>query len=654
MCRTQETGRPIVHLNPFRFQWFSPNQVTDLQDFSFWNVSEIDNDAGNYLEDKQDVNTSCDKVSVPFDNVQLPLDNPAGQIEADETAPVDEINHSDFLHNLSVSTESLLENFLLELESDLGFPMEESSLAAEVEQPAANTNVCNFPEVRQRLTSKISNVLISDDASGALVIQDDFRKQPSMKHVALKGAYTGRTCFERHDGTWETRQHSKLIYALQGPRSEDTEWTGRRITVLTDTYLTGVDGVPEDDADWVGFVGKLGYGLADTGCASCLMGRPFFEQYKKYLMEKYGRTVTVKSIAGGRCFRFGGCATTVANEVAEIPIGIAGCNGAIRVWIVETDTPFLIPEVVLKTLGTQLDLDGDSMVLKRLPGKPVVDLEESQSGHYFLCLTDFGAGTNGAEPCVSGDEIETFWGADLKRQAAELKELAEKRAPLVDEETKQARKRTQAYGRLGIDDNSVIIRILENAKDLADQALEPPFTHEEGVPGIMRSREKKIVERSLRPLRLKQKCDNLALCWDLGDRGLVIKNGGSLLLPSKAFGSRARQRDGLEVVKPFWRVLQADEGDSAREFLSLTHFQARLPGRTILEIPLDSTIWTSGEMDSFLRKYSNMEMILSKKGVSRNRACRVVTDSRELALALRANEDGIADHLQVQNLAHSL
>ena len=82
---------------------------------------------------------------------------------------------------------------------------------------------------------------------------------------------------------------------------------------------------------------------------------------------------------------------TTSHEIAMLPVGIAGMSGFLHIWVVEIDAPFLTSKQVLKNLGTLLGLDANQAVLRKLPGAPVVDLDEGDTGHYCLRLIDVAA-----------------------------------------------------------------------------------------------------------------------------------------------------------------------------------------------------------------------------------------------------------------------
>ena len=103
-------------------------------------------------------------------------------------------------------------------------------------------------------------------------------------------------------------------------------------------------------------------------------------------------------------------------------------NGFLRVWLVDTDTPFLISKKVLKDLGKLLDLDSNVATLRELPGSPTVELDESDTEHYFLRPIDFAPeeiSSEAKDPIMHGEEVEVFWSDSLLRQAEALRNLAD-------------------------------------------------------------------------------------------------------------------------------------------------------------------------------------------------------------------------------------
>ena len=72
-----------------------------------------------------------------------------------------------------------------------------------------------------------------------------------------------------------------------------------------------------------------------------------------------------------------------------VPVGLAGCNGIIRLTVVEQDVPLLLPVGVIRTLQANLDLtdDGDKVIFRRFGGES--SLRTLQSGHTVIRADQF-------------------------------------------------------------------------------------------------------------------------------------------------------------------------------------------------------------------------------------------------------------------------
>ena len=118
-------------------------------------------------------------------------------------------------------------------------------------------------------------------------------------------------------------------------------------------------------------------------------------------------------------FRFGNDETLETRTLAALPVGIAGVNGVLRVYVVPGGAPLLLSKEFLRDLGCHIDLGRGRLFFEKL-GVPTVVTSE-QSSHLLLPLTSFGPQGHKIpaelQPRISSDESATYGAAcDSSRQ----------------------------------------------------------------------------------------------------------------------------------------------------------------------------------------------------------------------------------------------
>ena len=153
-----------------------------------------------------------------------------------------------------------------------------------------------------------------------------------------------------------------------------------------------------------------GRAMPDTGCALVCVGQENLNRHDKEVKEKWGQEIKYTEEETGHTFRFGQGRTVYTTKLAHIPVSIDGRQGIIRAWVIEGEAPLLLSKSLLKTLGTTIDMNNDTMILKNLPGCPEIPLEETRSGHYTWNLVPESPPVEGKEDDakVETNEISLF------------------------------------------------------------------------------------------------------------------------------------------------------------------------------------------------------------------------------------------------------
>ena len=74
--------------------------------------------------------------------------------------------------------------------------------------------------------------------------------------------------------------------------------------------------------------------------------------------------------------------------LSSLPVGIAGVNGVLRVYVVLGGAPLLLSKEFLRDLGCHIDLGRAHLFFEKLGVRTVVT--SKQSPHLLLHLTSFG------------------------------------------------------------------------------------------------------------------------------------------------------------------------------------------------------------------------------------------------------------------------
>ena len=109
-------------------------------------------------------------------------------------------------------------------------------------------------------------------------------------------------------------------------------------------------------------------------------------------------------------FRFGNDGTLETRTLAILPVGIAGVNGVLRVYVVPGGAPLLLSKECLRDLGCHIDLGWGHLFFEKLGVRTVVT--SKQSPHLLLPLTSFGPQGHKIpaeiQPHISSDECAIY------------------------------------------------------------------------------------------------------------------------------------------------------------------------------------------------------------------------------------------------------
>ena len=78
----------------------------------------------------------------------------------------------------------------------------------------------------------------------------------------------------------------------------------------------------------------IGKGVIDTGCSRFLIGQNALEKWEQMLTRRWGLSTQQIQLAKAMTFRFGNDETLETRTLAILPVGIAGGNGVLRVYVV--------------------------------------------------------------------------------------------------------------------------------------------------------------------------------------------------------------------------------------------------------------------------------------------------------------------------------
>ena len=112
----------------------------------------------------------------------------------------------------------------------------------------------------------------------------------------------------------------------------------------------------------------IGKRVIDTGCSRFLIGQNTLEKWEQMLTRRWGHSVLA--------------------TMAIFPVGIAGADGVLRVYVVPGGAPLLLSKEFLRDLGCLIDLGRGHLFFEKLGVRTVV--ASKQSPHLLLPLTSFG------------------------------------------------------------------------------------------------------------------------------------------------------------------------------------------------------------------------------------------------------------------------
>ena len=163
----------------------------------------------------------------------------------------------------------------------------------------------------------------------------------------------------------------------------------------------------------------IGKGVIDTGCSRFLIGQNTLEKWEQMLTRRWGLSTQRIQLAKAMTFRFGNDETLETRPLAVLPVGMAGVNGLLRVYVVAGGAPLLLSKGFLRDLGCHIDLGRGHLFFEKLGVRAVVTSE--QSPHLLLPLTSFGPQGHKIpaeiQPRISSDECAIYRAAcDSSRQ----------------------------------------------------------------------------------------------------------------------------------------------------------------------------------------------------------------------------------------------
>ena len=123
-----------------------------------------------------------------------------------------------------------------------------------------------------------------------------------------------------------------------------------------------------------------------TGCSRFLIGQNTLEKWEQMLTRRWCLTTQRIQLAKAT-IRFGNDETLETRTLAFLPVGIAGVNGVLRVYVVPGCAPLLLSKEFLRDLGCHIDLGRGHLFFEKLGVRTVAS---KQSPHLLLPLTSFG------------------------------------------------------------------------------------------------------------------------------------------------------------------------------------------------------------------------------------------------------------------------
>ena len=100
----------------------------------------------------------------------------------------------------------------------------------------------------------------------------------------------------------------------------------------------------------------LGKGVIDTGCKRFLIGQNTLDKWEQMLTRRWGLSTQRIQLAKAMTFRLGNDETLETKTLAILPVGIAGVDGVLRVYVVLGRAPLFLTKEFLRDLGCHIDL----------------------------------------------------------------------------------------------------------------------------------------------------------------------------------------------------------------------------------------------------------------------------------------------------------
>ena len=110
----------------------------------------------------------------------------------------------------------------------------------------------------------------------------------------------------------------------------------------------------------------LAKGVTVTGCSRFLIGQNTLEKCEQMLTRRWGLSTQRTQLAKAMTFRFGNDETLETRTLAILPVGIAGVNGVLRVYVVPGGAPLLLSKEFSRDLGCHIDLGRGHLFFEKL------------------------------------------------------------------------------------------------------------------------------------------------------------------------------------------------------------------------------------------------------------------------------------------------
>ena len=167
----------------------------------------------------------------------------------------------------------------------------------------------------------------------------------------LCGAGAGRLRAERQEA--EQKKHSVRAASASGSETsaQKQESSQSRRAWLRAQAAGRLSSATEEQ------LGTLLRGTVDTGCSKLIIGDERLAEVDLALQKLHGLSVKWLYLPGkGRRFRYANGKESVSEWIAEIPTGLAGVHGLLRVNVVRGTCPLLISEGFMEDMGAQISL----------------------------------------------------------------------------------------------------------------------------------------------------------------------------------------------------------------------------------------------------------------------------------------------------------